>query len=86
MQWKTYDYKISAHFLAVLINADSSGLSDDEEKQLSEWENIARQDMPEGYTFGHWSWDESEPEFARCEVCEMLADCVTVKLNCYRKG
>ena len=62
MQFDTYTYTIGAHFLPALINADDSGLSDDESRALLAFEL----DLPGD---GHWSADDTDSsEFARCDV------------------
>jgi hypothetical protein len=65
MQFETYTYTISTHFLPALINADSTGLNDIEDVQLLEFERS----LP---GTGHWNCDDSENfDFARCDITHM---------------
>jgi hypothetical protein len=82
-------YTIPAHWLPALINADASGLEPDDASHLtlftrSEVGGMHRQ----GWRFGHWSTDDSEPSFMSfhdgrpfgCLACE----CVTVVAHFYK--
>ena len=76
-----YKYTIATHFLSALINSDCSGLTDEDERQL----NVFLDNLPDdAVNSTHSSWDYGAPfegtDFARCDVCDLHADCMTVKL------
>lgn len=67
------EYTISEHFLSALFNGDESGLDDSEGKALNSWLNSFN------HNNGHWSYDDQESEFKRCEVTGLMSDCVVVQ-------
>jgi hypothetical protein len=78
-----YEYKIAKHFVSALINGDESGLTDEESKQLSDWE----QSLPNHYYIKapqHKVFavaEDDDTDFAECEVCGLFADCTTLTVN-----
>lgn len=82
-----FEYRIAEHYLSALINSDTSGLEDDEERQFNEWEAQARADARSaGLTVGHWVVAEGSGEdWGRCDVSGLFAMRCTVRLMCYRK-
>jgi len=82
MNFSRHDYTISGHFLSALINGDYSGLEDDEETALK----IFTDNVYSEHGLGFWDTNPSEPrDFMRCEVVDLLADCVTVTYYTERK-
>jgi hypothetical protein len=79
----SYEYKMAKHFVSALINDDESGLTDEEGAMLWEWE----QNLPNHYYIKapqHKVFSVSDDEgtdFEQCEVCGLLADCVTLTVN-----
>lgn len=86
--WDTFDYRIAGHWLSALINGETSGLNDDEEKQFSEWEKKAKQNArDQGFTVGHWcDVDGSGEEWGRCDITGLFAMRCTVQLHVYRES
>ena len=75
MQFDTYTYTISAHFLPALVNGDDSGLSDDESRALLAFEL----DLPGN---GHWSADDADSfDFARCDVTGLMSAVVVCQYH-----
>ena len=74
-----YNYTIGSHFLSAIINADCSGLTDEDERQLDDF--LAN--LPPAAVGGVWELqdDEYETDFARCEVTDLMSDCVNVNLH-----
>ena len=73
------EYHISDHFLGALINADHSGLTDLEERQIEEFDRQVRLDAPMGFEFGNFSypsdyWDDH----GVCEVCGLESKIVPI--------
>lgn len=64
-------YRIAAHFLPAIINGDTTGLEDGEEKELDEFlERVGA---------GVWACDSDELlEFVQDEVTGLWADCFEV--------
>jgi hypothetical protein len=73
------EYHISGHYLSALINQDYSGLTDEEQHLLENFEYQVECDTPSGFEFGHFSYspDYSE-DFASCEVCGLQSQVVPV--------
>lgn len=73
--WDAYEYKIGSHYLPTLINGDSTGLSDEEERDFDKW--LDGLDMPKG---GHWDYDEDErDEFGKDAVSGLRGDVTLVR-------
>ena len=68
-----YEYTISEHFLSAVINNDYSGLDDSEHELLEQWldDNSIRS--------GHWSVENEERDFAKCEIINLMSNCVTIR-------
>jgi len=82
--WGTYSYTIATHFLPALINGDTSGLTDDEVKDLLDFEAAARERVrADGFTVGHWADAEDSTNFTQCEVCGLYAETTQVYLMVY---
>ena len=82
MSPQVYTFKMATHFVSAIINGDLSGLSDDECTQLDAF----KQSLPRHYhykTTQHGIWDviDHGDNFARCEVCDLHADCATLTLT-----
>ena len=73
MNFTDYTTNISTHFLCALVNADYSGMEDNEITQLEsfmEANNYADIISPD---------ESDEIGFSRCEITNLYADCVSVK-------
>ncbi|MNK49861.1 hypothetical protein D3C87_687260 [compost metagenome] len=88
LEWDHYEFKVAGFYLAAMINGDYSGMSSDECMAYRTFERNAFAVAKEsGLTVGHWSADSDEcdnPGFTTCAVSGLYADCVLVKLMCYR--
>jgi hypothetical protein len=71
-----YEYRISETFASALINQDISGLDDNEERQLDAFLDST----PQGLIAGTFVIEDGEPSFERCDICELHANCVTLRL------
>lgn len=70
-------YNVGTHYLSALINADLSGLADEEAAALDEFADQVRHDAPSGFEFGHFSPpDEYTDDFKMCEVSGQMASTV----------
>ena len=70
-------YNVGTHYLSALINADLSGLADEEAAALDEFADQVRHDAPTGFEFGHFSPpDGYADDFKMCEVCGLMAQTV----------
>lgn len=69
MQFDTYTYVISSHFLPALINGDKSGLTLKEQNQLAKFDA----NLPGA---GHWNCDTDSFAFATCQVTDMMSSVV----------
>jgi hypothetical protein len=78
MQFDYVEKRIGAHFLALLINGDASGLSDAEIDSLTDWQlQISCARVPSS---SHWAVVEnSREEFARCDVSGLMGACESVR-------
>lgn len=71
---KIYDTaNIAGHYLPALINGDYSGLDDMEENQLNDY----LETLPAGVIF---DCSSDYPEFARCAISGLMAECLEVNL------
>lgn len=87
MQWDHIDYHVGAHYLPALINADLSGLEDQEIADLGVFVAQAQYaDVPAGFVFGHWSSDPDDEgeDFRRCDVSGMHAGCVLLRAHYFK--
>lgn len=83
MKIETYDYKVAGHFLPYLINADASGLSDDELMQVEDFEKLATEEFIKDGHSCHWSTEQygyNGGYFATCDICRLFADCYDLQL------
>jgi antirestriction protein len=75
-QVNTTEFTIGSHFLPALINGDDSGLNDKETVDLDIFDRFIRANQGQG----HWSVpDDAEPEFAICEIDDIMSDCLTIE-------
>lgn len=73
---KITPYTVGAQFAPLIVNADSSGLSDSEVHAFAGFDQDARDAAPRGYIFGHYDIDTDKyDEFARCAVTGMHGAC-----------
>jgi hypothetical protein len=64
MQHDSMEYSLPAHWLPALINDDRTGLSDEDEEQLTAFTRSEVGGMrQQGWRFGHWAYGEDEPFF-----------------------
>lgn len=78
-QSDSIEYNIGTHYLAALINADLSGLADEEAAALDEFEYQVKCDTPAGFEFGHFIAPTNHyDDFKMCEVSGLMASTVPV--------
>lgn len=84
-------HRIGQHFLPTLINDDATGLDSYEEVALNDW--LATVGGPwtdadgHRWSFGHLSTlDNTEDEFAVCDVTNMRGATIDVLLNFYKEN
>lgn len=73
MKFQEMDYNINAHFASALINGDYSGLEEHEGTLLDDW---LEQHQMRGC---HWDIVGDDTEFTRCEISDLMGDCVTAR-------
>jgi hypothetical protein len=71
-----YEYTISETFSCALVYQDNSGLDDNEVRQLDAFITS----VPQGLIAGTFVIEDGEPSFDRCEICDLHANCVTLRL------
>ena len=81
--WDYYEFTICSHYLSALINSDSLGLTDEEDKEFTQWENDAIRLVIDAQTF-HWDCD-NDSYFGKDEVSGLMADVVNIRLV-FKKG
>ena len=71
-----YEFTIGAHYAPAIINEDYSGLDDIEAITLDNF-------MDEYYRLQNATFDipNAESEFSRCEISNLMADCITLKIH-----
>lgn len=79
MKFIVEEYCIASHYLGSLINADPTGLEDEEAADFDEWVKLVQDGR-----VGHWDCDR-DSDIARCEVTGLLSDCTNVRFI-YRVG
>ena len=83
-------FTVAQHFAVALNQDDVSSLSSDELKLFDEFTSAAAQHVFEEIgEFVALTWTievNAETHFARCEVCELHADCFDVKLYAFTKN
>jgi hypothetical protein len=72
MAQNTYSFAICSEYASAIINADYSGLADNEEKLLDNFLNGVIEEIG----FGIWDIAHAESEFTRDEVSGLMADCI----------
>ena len=83
MKTETTEYLVLDHLLAYFINADSSGLTDDEIEEVNEFEHDQVQWAMRrpGYVSHHRSHDGDYSEnFGRCEITKCFGNRSTLVL------
>jgi len=82
MKTDTIEYNVSRFLIAALINADVSGLDDEDAAALEDFELEVQFHAPAGFKFGHFAFDSSEDDqhenFRTCEVTNLLSDTATL--------
>lgn len=74
-----FEYRMAGHFVSALINGDFSGLNNDEVNLLDDWHDSTRMN-----SFSNvFDVVDEESSFAICEVCDLFADCYTVRQYFY---
>lgn len=74
-----YDFEVLMHLLPAVVNADMSGLTDEEEAQVNAFcEEVG----------GHWNpvFDEEFPDdlvqgMAKCDVTGLIGWCVQIQVS-----
>lgn len=62
-KWDHYEFKISGHYLPALINGDTSGMDDDDERMFNRWlECMHGKARDAGWHVGHWDCDSGEAD------------------------
>lgn len=78
-----YEFTIASHYLPALINADATGLDDEELAELDTFESDALENAIRA-GWHHWHWAGCDDAgLSRCEVSGLLGDCVNVRLVCF---
>lgn len=67
---------MSKHFLPVLVNCDSTGLSDEEDKQLTDF--MLKHDRIDFLSPVFDYEDLDDTDFRKCAVTGLYSDCVEV--------
>lgn len=79
-------YTIGQHYAPALVNGDWTGLDDAEATLLEDWFAAASEPWTD-HTGARWAYahesivDDSEQEFARCEVCLLHATTIDITLH-----
>ena len=67
---------IGQHFMPALHNDDHTGLSDDDSKQLIDWERSLTAEIGV-FTLQEKSY---ETDFALCEITGLMSDCIEIEI------
>lgn len=79
--WDYLERKIGSHLIPALINSDPSGLSDEEEQRLDDFEReTLGHDLCQGLA-GHWSVVEDSNNFTLCDCTSLLSETEKVRYN-----
>jgi len=78
-----FEYDIAEHFLNVIVNNDYSGLENDDEANLKKFLDSVYSNH--AVINSAWDWDNGDSDYTRCEVCDLYANCVRVKLRYHNK-
>ena len=72
-----YEYNLCGHYLSTIINGDSSGLTDEEDAELTKFCDgvVARLGA------GHWDVIDDEASFMRDDISGLMADCYACTYN-----
>jgi len=65
---------VGLHFIAAIINGDTTGLTDREERQLDAFVSWITEDRPGG----HWDVMTESNDMGHCLVTSRLSECGTV--------
>jgi hypothetical protein len=84
-------HRIGQQYLPALINNDYTGLDDYEELQLAEWLEKVCTSWTDAdghsWAFGHIAMiDNTEDDFALCEVASMRGATIDVLMNFYKEN
>jgi hypothetical protein len=81
------EHVIAKDYLSALINGDYSSFAyhyeseHEEARAIKRFDNWVRNEQAD--RLGHWSYpdEEEHDNYARCEICGLMADCVTVTFH-----
>jgi hypothetical protein len=76
-----YEYTIAEELLPALINGDYSGLEESDIKALEAWYFYAQSNTESDL----FEVIGEESFFAYCEVCDLYAECYTVRQHFYNE-
>ena len=82
MKFEAYVFNIGDYFLPAIINVDYSGLEEDEADRLDDFLSYVK----ETHGPGHWSCNDEERDFARCDVVGLYSDCYRMIYNANNGG
>ena len=76
--WNYYSFKIASCYLSALINADPSGLEEEEHEEFSKWEKECIAIVKDATQF-HWDCN-NDSYFGKDDVTGLMADVVDIRL------
>ena len=77
MKFETYSFSVGDYFTPAIINGDCSGLEEDEAELLDTFLSY----VEEAHGPGHWSCNDEERDFERCDVTWLYSDCYRMIYN-----
>lgn len=78
---ETREFTIAQNFACLIEYGNEGGYTDEEEAQLDAFTKTSLE-LPEGAA--HWTFEYGEEvEFRRCEICRLMADCITLKAHAF---
>lgn len=83
---ESYEFLVGSHYLNALINGDTTGLDDSEQRLLDVFTDWVFDLCPKGYEFGHYSVSNEQPSFRLCEVSNLFADTVIIEAIYWSKS
>jgi hypothetical protein len=79
--WDHVEFDLNTHFLPALINGDTSGLSEEEDRALDRWQLSALANhVPDNAVTWHFTHDGDGTYIARDAVQWQMAQCCRVLL------
>jgi hypothetical protein len=76
---ETYIFNIASHYACAIVNADYTGLEDNEERELNDFLDYLKREY--GTSYLELRDYETEGDFNRCDISNLMGNCLQFNLE-----